>query len=180
MLPRGVCGICRQNVGDDWRMFTSCLRPPPGLEQLHCNNDVRFAIFQMKQERVDELGKTFPDILQAHEPASLVVSKLMSARPGVERNSILDIIVLTLAGDNKCRSRADFDDALKDMFGQQFDAIWRSRFYGSVYHTLRLYGIPCFARKKIRHGSKKLRSDAIGPMLPASLVWLGGAEQHNV
>jgi hypothetical protein len=164
-------------------MYTSCLWPPSGLEQLHYNNDVRFVIFQMKQERVNELGKIFPDILQAHEPGALakvVVGKLMSARPGVERNRLLDIVVLILAGDNKCSNRIDFDDALEDMFGEQFDAIWRSRVYGSVYHTLRLHGIPCFDRRKIRHGSKKLRSDVIGPMLPASLVWLGGAEQHNV
>ena len=137
----------------------------------------------MKRERANNLGTVFPELLQAQDVGDLdrvAVNKVMSARAGAERNSLLDIAVLTLAEDNRCGNRADFDDALKDMLGEKLDAVWRSRFYNSVYQVLRVHGIPCFNRKKSRHGAKKPRFDAIGTMIPTTLVWLGGAEKPDV
>ena len=160
-----------------------CAGPLPGLDQLQLDNDARFMVRQMKRERANELGKVFPELLQAQDVGDLgrvAVGKVMSACAGAERNSLLDVVVLSLAEDNRCGNRADFEDALKDMFGEKLDAVWRSRFYNSVYHALRVHGIPCFNRKKSRHGAKKPRFDAIGTMIPTTLVWLGGAEKPDV
>jgi predicted nucleotidyltransferase len=180
MLPGATCGICRQHAGDVWRILAPCAGPPPGLEQLQLDNHVRFTVRQMKRELANELGKAFPELLQAQDDGDLgkvAVSKVMSARAGAERNSLLDVVVLTLAEDNRCSSRVDFDDALEDMLGEKLDAVWRSRFHNSVYHALRVHDIPCFNRKKSRHGAKKPRLDATGPMIPDTLAWLGGAEK---
>ena len=183
MLPGATWGICRQQAGDVGRILSPCVGPPPGLDQLQLDNDVRFMVRQMKRERANELGKVFPELLQAQDGGDfgrLAVSKVMSACAGAVRNSLLDVVVLTLAEDNRCGNRADFEDALKDMFGEKLDAVWRSRFYNSVYHALRVHGIPCFNRKKSRHGAKKSRLDATGPMIPATLVWLGCTEKPDV
>ena len=173
------------HVGDAWHMLVPCAGPPPGLEQLQLSecfghqaaemaaeldNDARVAVHQLKRERANELG--LGDL-------GVAVSRAMSAPAGAERNSLLDFVVLTLAEDNRCSNRADFDDALKDMLGEKLDAVWRSRFYGSVYHALRVHGIPCFNRKRSRHGAKlKSRLDALA--IPATLVWLGGPEKPDV
>ena len=139
-------------------IFAPCTGPPPGFELIHLDSDARCTVHQMKRELANELGKVFPELLQAKELGDLgrvAVSKVMSARAGAERNSLLDVVVLTLAEDNRCTNRADFDDALQDMFGEKLDAVWRSRLHGSVYHALRVHGIPCFKQKKRRHGAKK-------------------------
>ena len=175
--------MCRQQAGDVGRILPPCAGPLPGLDQLQLDNDARFMVRQMKRERANELGKVFPELLQAQDIGDLgrvAVSKVMSARAGAEPNRLLDIVVLTLAGDNRCGNRADFDDALKDMLGQKLDAVCRSRFYNLVCHVLRVHGIPYFNRKKRRYGAKKPRLDATGPMIPATLVWLGGAEKPDV
>ena len=168
------------------------VRPPPGLEQselvqrfrhtsaelvTEMDNDARAAVHHLKQQRANELGHGDLDTI-----GKLAVSRLMSARAGAERNCLLDIVVLTLAENNQCSNRVDFDNALKDMLGETPDALWRSRFYNSVYHTLRVYNIPCFEQKRNRHGRKKGKPhcDTIGPMMPATLMWLGGAEKSDV
>ena len=193
MLPGAPGGICRQHVDGAWRMLSPCAGPPPGLEHperfghqaaaeaTELDNDARFAIHQMKREIANELGEVFPELLQAEDLGQIALGRAMSARPGAERNSLLDVVVLTLAENNRCRKRADFEAALKDMLGEKLDAVWRSRFYGSVYHALHVHGIPCFNRKKSRHGAKlKSRLDATGPTIPATLVWLGGVERPDV
>ena len=183
MLPSASLTICCQHTGDICRLLASRAGPPPGLEQLQLDNDVRFTVRQMKRKLANELGKVYPELLHALDIGVLgtvAASKVMSACPGAERNSFLDVIVLTLAEDNRCGNRADFDDALKDMFGEKLDAVWRSRFYNSVYHALRVHGIPCFSRKKTRSGAKKLRIDTTGPMIPGIFFRLGGAESPGV
>jgi hypothetical protein len=161
--------------------------PPPGLERLQfsecfghqaaekateLDNDARFAVHQLKQELTNELGETFPELLQAEDLGDigqLVIDRVMSACPGAVRNSLLDVAVLTLAENNRCSKRADFEAALNGMLGEKLDAVWRSRFYGSVYHVLRVRGIPCFPRRRSRHGSKRQpQLDIIGPMVPAA------------
>ena len=152
------------SVGDTFRILTPCPGPPPGLEQLLPDNDKRLKVYKLKQERVNELCKVFPELLQVQDLGDLgrvAVNKVMLARAGAERNSLLDIVVLLLAAENRCNSRADFDDGLKIMFGEKLDAVWRSRLYGSVYHVLPVNGISCFNRKKMRHGAKKSRLGAI-------------------
>ena len=89
----------------------------------------------------------------------------------------MDFVVLSLAENNRCSHCADFDDALKGMLGEKLDAVWRSRFHGSVYYALRVHGIPCFKRKWSRHGVK-LKST--GPTIPATLVYHGGPEKPDV
>ena len=137
------------HVGDAWHMLVPCAGPPPGLEQLQfsecfghqaaemaaeLDNDSRVAVHQLKRERANELG------LGDLGDLGKVAVRVMSARAGAERNSLLDVVVLTLAENNQCSNRTDFEDALKDMLGEKLDAVWRSRFYGSVYHALRVHG----------------------------------------
>ena len=144
MLPGMSRGICHQQSGGVWRILAPCAGLPPGFEHPQLNNDVRVKVREMKRERVDKLSKVYPELLQAQDVGHLgmvAVSKVMSAPAGVERNSLLDIIVLTLAEDNRCGNRVDFDHALKDMFGDNLDAVWRSRFHNSVHHSLR---VPAF------------------------------------
>ena len=170
-------------VGDAWHMLVPYARPPPGLEQLQfsecfghqaaemaaeLDNDARVVVYQLKRERANELG--LGDL-------GVAVSRAMSAPAGAERNCLLDFVVLSLAENNLCSNRADFDDALKDLLGEKLDAVWRSRFYGSVYHSLRVHGIPCFKRKRSRHGAKLKLT---GPTIPARPVWLIGPEKPDV
>ena len=185
--------IIPQHAGCAWHMPATCVRPPPGLERLQLfdslkyqtaevwtelDNRARVAIHKRKCDMTTALGEAIPELLQAQvlgDLGKVAISMAMSARAGVERNTLMDIAVLTLAENNRCGTRADFDDALKDMFGEKPDATWRSRIYGSVYHALRAHGIPCFTRKKIRHGIKrKHRAYANGQRIPETLVWLGG------
>ena len=170
-------------VGDAWHMLVPYAGPPPGLEQLYfsecfghqaaemaaeLDNDARVAVQQLKQERANELGLGV---------LGVAVSRAMSAPAGAERNCLLDFVVLSLAENNRCSNRADFDDALKDLLGEKLDAVWRSRFYGSVHHSLRVHGIPCFKRKRSRHGAKLKLT---GPTIPGRLVWLSGPEKPDV
>ena len=169
MSPGATWGICRQHAGDGWRILAPCAGFPTGLKQLQLDNDVRFTVRQMKRERANNLGTVFPELLQAQDVGDLgrvAVNKVMSARAGAERNRLLDIVVLTLAEDNRCGNRADFDDALKDMLGEKLDAVWRSRFHGSVYYALCVHGIPCFKRKSSRHGRKVKRTAAWSVRVP--------------
>ena len=161
--------------GLEQRQFSECFGHQAAEMAAGLDNNARVAVHQLKQERANELG------LGDLGDLGKVAVRAMSARAGAERNSLLDVVVLTLAENNLCGNRADFDDALKDMLGEKLDAVWRSRFYGSVYHALRVHGIPCFKRKRSRHGAKlKPRLDATGPTIPATLAWLGGPEKPEV
>ena len=148
------------------------------------DKNARVAVQQMKWEMTNELGEVFPELLEAQHLGDLgkvAIAKAMSAPAGAERNTLLDIVVLTLAENNRCGTRVDFDDALEDMLGDKPNGIWRSRFYGSVYHALRAHDIPCFTRKKNRRWAKpKQRVDANGHRIPATLLWLGGPEETHV
>jgi hypothetical protein len=79
MLPGATCGICRQHAGDVWRILAPCAGPPPGLEQLQLDNHVRFTVRQMKRELANELGKAFPELLQAQDDGDLVLVQSATA-----------------------------------------------------------------------------------------------------
>ena len=91
----------------------------------------------------------------------------------------MDIFVLTLAETECYHSRADFDAELKAMLGDACGTVWRSCFHGSVYHTLRANGIPCFKQKNKSKRSAKAKTcrALIGPVYPKTLSWLGGPER---
>ena len=179
-----------------WPMLPSfgCLfTEPPGLGLLQCSehlalpeancitrldNDALATIRRLKRSRIDELIGVCLRVQDGEVDLSEVARYLMAPTCG-HRNKLMDIIVLTLAESECCHSRADFDAELKAMLGDAFGIVWRSRFHGSVYHTLRANGIPCFKQKnKSKRSPKaKTRHAAIGPTYPKTLSWLGGPER---
>ena len=174
--------------------FGCSFTEPPGLELLQCpehvalpeancttrlDNDAMATIRRLKRSRVDELDGVCPDLFRVQDgevDLSEVARRLMAPTCG-HRNKLMDIIVLSLAETDRCQSRADFDADLEGILGASLDAVWRSRFHGSVYHTLRANGVPCFKRKNKRSPKAKTRRAAIGPVYLKTLCWLGGPER---
>ena len=179
-----------------WPMLPSfgCLfTEPPGLGLLQCSehlalpeancttrldNDVLATIRRLKRSRVDELIGVCLRVQDGEVDLSEVSCYLM-APTCRHRKNLMDITVLTLAETERCHSRADFDTELKAMLGDACGTVWRSRFHGSVHHTLRANGIPCFKQKnKSKRSSKaKTRHASIGPVYPKTLCWPGGPER---
>ena len=195
-LPSATSFIGFQDVAGSLSMLTSSGLPwrfsaPPGLELLQfsgrmghqveehvLSNVALSAIRRLMKERTDKFSESF---LQgkAVDLRKVVFDVMASDSESTYRRNLLqDIVVLTLAECNRCNRCADFDAALKDMFGDKFTTVWRSRFHGSVFHVLRTNGIPCFKSKtKSWRGPKvKARCQAIGPKIPETLLWLGGPE----
>ena len=199
MMPCGAAGLmcCPPHLAYySWptlQYFKCSLSEPPGLELLQCpehlalpeancatrlDNDALATIRKLKRSRIDELIGVCLRVQDGEVDLSEVARYLMAPTCG-HRNKLMDIIVLTLAESERCQSRADFDADLEGIVGASLDAVWRSRFHGSVYHTLRVNGVPCFKRKnKSRQSPKaKTRSVAIGPVYLETLSWLGGPER---
>ena len=173
MMPGATGFIVFQNVAGSLSTLGASELPrrfsaPPGLELLqssgHTGHQVEenvlsnialSAIRRLMQERTDKLGEAY---LQGKAVDLRKVVFDVTASDGESthrRNLLQDIVVLTLAECNKCNHRADFEAALKDMFGDKFTTAWRSRFHGSVFHILRRNGIPCFnSRTKSKSGPK--------------------------
>ena len=179
-----------------WPMLPSfgcSFTEPPGLGLLQCSehlalpeancttrldNDVLATIRRLKRSRVDELIGVCLRVQDGEADLSEVSCYLM-APTCRHRKNLMDISVLTLAETERCHSRADFDTELKAMLGDACGTVWRSRFHGSVHHTLRANGIPCFKQKnKSKRNSKaKTRHASIGPVYPKTLCWPGGPER---
>ena len=140
------------------------------------DKDALATIRRLKRSRIDELIGVCLRVQDGEVDLSEVARYLMAPTCG-HRNKLMDIIVLTLAESERCQSRADFDADLEGIVGASLDAVWRSRFHGSVYHTLRVNGVPCFKRKNKRSPKAKTRRAAIGPVYLKTLCWLGGPER---
>ena len=200
MLPGATGFVRRERLAYYWSMMKHGVLPDwssglPGLELLPCSapnlghqeatvatrldNDAMLSICRLKQQRTDELGAEFPKLLQTQDLGKVALDIVTSDCGGFQRNCLMDIVVLTLAEYNRCNNRSDFDVALKNMLGTKLDTIWYSRFHNSVYHVLRLNGVPCFKQKykKTRRVNVKTQRQDIGPVIPETLLWLGGPER---
>ena len=199
MVPCGAAGLmcCPPHLAYySWPTlpsFKCSFTEPPGLELLQCpehlalpeancatrlDNDALATIRKLKRSRIDELIGVCLRVQDGEVDLSEVSCYLM-APTCRHRKNLMDITVLTLAETERCHSRADFDTELKAMLGDACGTVWRSRFHGSVHHTLRANGIPCFKQKnKSKRSSKaKTRHASIGPVYPKTLCWPGGPER---
>ena len=93
------------------------------------------------------------------EETMLFFEALMADHHLAVRPALQDAIVLSVVDKYGCSSRTAFDDALKEIFGDQIDA-WQARLHNSLFHTIRVNKIPCFGKKRRLRKSKP--SKAIG------------------
>ena len=129
----------------------------------HLDKDALLAIGRLKQDRTNIIRSLLVGcFLDQHleDLYMLAVIVVSSGCTRAQRNALLDLVVLGLAERNCCHDRNDFDAALRYLLGDNLDTLWRSRFYNSVSHVLRVNGISCFQRRQKRYSCKN-RSDRV-------------------